>query len=121
MSDAESECQSGVDSFPLLHSSVKIGLKVKTDVNVEIFHLRNRRQLSKTKWNLSKAMDQNKPSPRVSPGGALKQGDDFVIEFDSDLTKFNENLNVFSKVMFDLLGTFAESQNHTTINVKEIT
>ena len=33
----------------------------------------------------------------------------------------NENLNVFSKIMFDLLRNFAKSQNHTTNIVKEVT
>ena len=47
--------------------------------------------------NLSKAIDKNKPSSRISTEGALKkQVDDLMFEFGSDLAKVNENFNVIS-------------------------
>ena len=72
MSDADSECWSD-NNFPPLLSLVKICLNVKPDKNDESSHLGNRRSIAKIKMNLSKAMDKNKPSPRVTPTGALKK------------------------------------------------
>ena len=72
--------------------------------------------------NLSKAMDKNKPRSRVSTRGALKkQAGDIMIEIDSDLAKLNENFNVFSKSVFELLEDCAKTESHTTSIAHEIT
>ena len=72
--------------------------------------------------NLSKAMDINKPSSRVSTRGALKkQTDDLRFEYGSDLTKLNENFNLLSKSVFELHEDCAKTENHTTSIAHEIT
>ena len=122
MSDADSECWSDVDNFPPLRSLVKNCLNMKPDRNVERSHIGNGRSIAKIKMNLSKAMDRNIPSSRVSTRGALKkQADDFMIEFGSDLANLNENVNVFSKSVFELIENCAKTENHTTSIAHEIT
>ena len=44
-----------------------------------------------------------------------------MIESGSDLAKSNENLNVFYKVMFQLLENCTKSENHTTSIAREFT
>ena len=122
MSDADSECWSDVEKFPPLRSLVKNCLIMKPDRSVESFHLGNGRSIAKIKVNLSKAKDKNKPRSRVSTRGALiKQADDLMIEFGSDLAKLNEISNVFSKSVFELLENCAKTENHTTSIAHEIT
>ena len=113
MSDADSECWSDVDNFPPLKSLVKNCLNMKPDKNVTSSHPGNAQSLAKFKLNLSKAMDKNKFSSRIS--------DDFMVEFGSDLEKLNENLGVFSKSMFGLLENCAKTKSHITSIAYEIT
>ena len=95
---------------------------MKPDTNVESSHLGKGGLIAKIKMNLSKAMDKNKPSSRVSTRGALKkQANDFMIEFGSYLAKLTEIFNVFSKSVFELFEKCAKTENHTTSNAHEIT
>ena len=120
MSDADSDCWSDVDNYPPLRFLVKNCHNVKPDRNVETSHLGIGRSIAKVKMNLNKAMDKNKPSSRVSTGGALKkQVDDLVIDFGIVLAKLNENFNVFSGSVFELLETCAKTENLTTIIAHE--
>ena len=72
MFDADSGCWSDVDNFSPLHSLVKSYLSMKPDRTVESSHLGNER-IAKIKMNLSKAMDNIRPSFCVSTRGALKK------------------------------------------------
>ena len=95
---------------------------MKPDTNVESSHLGNGRSIAKIKMNLSKTMDKNKPSSSSSTRGVLKKrADDLMIENGSDPAKLNENFNVFSKSMFELLENCAKTENHTTSIAHEIT
>ena len=71
MSDTDSVCCSDVDNFPPLRSLVKKFLSMKPDRKVESSHLGNGRSITKIEMNLSKELDKNKPSPRVSTRGTL--------------------------------------------------
>ena len=63
--------------------------------------------------NLSNAMDKSKFNSRVSTRDALKKpADDLMIEFCSDLANLNENFNVFSKIVFELLENCAKTESH---------
>ena len=94
---------------------------MKPYYNVESFHSGNGRHFTKIKLNLSKAMNKNKPSSRVSTRGASKkQANDFVIELGSNLAKLNEKLDSFSKIVFELLGNCAEAESHTKNIAHEI-
>ena len=60
-------------------------------------------------------MDKNEPSSRVSIRGLLKkQADDLMIEVGNDLAKLNENFNVFTNSVFELLEHCAKTESHTT-------
>ena len=122
MSDADSECGSDVQNFPPLHSLVKNFLNVKPDRNVETSHLGNRRSKAKIKMNFSKAMDKNKPSFRGSIRGALKkQAEDFMIEIRSDLANLNENFNIFSKSVFELLENCVKLRTLALVSLPKFT
>ena len=124
MSDADSDWYSDVDNFPPLRPLVKNCLKMKPDRTVESSHSGNGRSIAKIKMNLSKAIDKNKnkPSSRISTRGAQKkQADDLMLEFGSDLAKLNENFNILSKSVLELLENCAKTENHTTSIAHEIT
>ena len=88
---------------------------MKPNKNVEGSHVRNGWSIAKFKPNFSKALGENKPSPRVSTRGALKKdADDFMIDFGGDLAILNEKLNLFSKNMLQLLGNCAKTEKQTT-------
>ena len=65
-SDVDSECWSNVDDFPPLQFLEKNCLNMKPDKNVESCHSGIGRSIAKIKVNLSTAMDENIPNPRVS-------------------------------------------------------
>ena len=73
MSDADSECWSDADNFPPLRSLVKNCLNKKPDTKVQSSHLGNGRSIAKIKTYLSKAIDKNKPTSRVSTRGTQKK------------------------------------------------
>ena len=95
---------------------------MKPDRTVESSHSGNGRLFAQIKMDLSKAIDKSKPSSRISTRGALKkQVDDLMYEFGSDLAKLNENFNVLSKSVLELLENCAKTENHTTSVAHEIT
>ena len=73
MSDADCECWSFADSFPPLRSLVIKCLNMKPYKNVESSHLGNGRSIAKIKMNLSKDVDKNRASSRVSTRDSLKK------------------------------------------------
>ena len=61
-------------------------------------------------------MDKNKPR-----GALKKQADDLMFEFCSDIEKLNENFNLLSKSVIELLENCAKTENHTSSIAHEIT
>ena len=72
--------------------------------------------------SLRKAIDKNKRRPRVSTIVTLKKHTDgFMIEFGTDLAKFIENVNVFFKILLELIENCAKFENQITSTTHEIT